>query len=121
VQQPSVERGDDRERSVSPAAPGDPTYSWRVEGADRQTPSETPYNKDSYAEIKNAEIIIVHALHLGVDVDSLLAQGEAAAKAAGYGESGYRVDETGLRIQCVLAASVPHNGRILVILSAPEG
>ena len=102
-----------------PRLRADPMYSWRVEGADRQAPSETPYVKDSYAETKNAEIIIVHAVHVGVNIDSVLAQGEAAATAAGYDASGYRGE--GLRIHCMVAATVPPDGRILVILRAPEG
>lgn len=121
MQQSSVEGGDDCAGSV-PAPPlGGPDVQLAGRGADRQTPSETPYDKDGYGETKNAQITIVHALHLGVTVGSLLTQGKAAAKAAGYDESGYRVDETGLRINCKLGYGVPQDGRIRVILTAPEG
>jgi hypothetical protein len=103
-----------------PQLRADPMCAWSVDGADRQSPSETPYNPKSYGETKNSQIIISHALHAGIDIDSVLAKGEIAAKAAGYSESGYRVDPSGLRINCKVEA-VRTTRTVLIVLTAPEG
>jgi hypothetical protein len=103
-----------------PRLRADPMYAWRVEGADRQVLSETPYDPNSYGETKNSQIIVEHVAHAGVDLYALLHQGEAASRAAGYSDSGYRDDATGLRINCTVQ-TVATDGAIWVVLTAPEG
>ena len=107
-----------------PRLRADPMYDWRVDGADRKVPSETPYDPHSFGETKNSQIIIQHVAHAGVDLYALQHQGEAASRAAGYNDAGYRDDATGLRINCKVE-TVATDGAICIdgiqMRAAPVG
>lgn len=81
---------------------------------------EAPYDPNSIAELKTAEIVIFHSLHSGVDINSVYAQAREARTAAGYNESGFRIMPDGLKITCSLGFDI--NRRINeVTLLTPEG
>jgi hypothetical protein len=101
-----------------PRLRSDPMYSWHVDGAERQAPHETPYDQNSIAELKIAEIIIVHSVQSGVDINDVYAQARVARTAAGYNESDFRVTSDGLNITCYLGIDAD-NRIVSVTLSAP--
>ena len=103
-----------------PQLRADPMYSWRVEGADRQAPAESPVDLSDPVEVRQAQITIYHLVHPDVDIDALYAQAIAARRTAGYDDSRYRVNDSGLRMKCEIV-TVPRNRSLLFALSAPEG
>lgn len=103
-----------------PELRADPMYSWQVDGADRQTPQESPEDLHGWGEQTNSEIIIEHVVHSGIDINALYEKATAAYKAAGYDESGYRTISNGLRINCMIGLDLK-DGMILIRLRAEWG
>lgn len=98
----------------------DPMYGLQLPGALRQSPFESPYEKDSWGENPNAQITISHLADPGVDLILLRDKALAFARSVGYSDSGYRTDESGLTINCKLGITASDR-TLLIILTAPQG